>query len=454
MSSPEPAISVVMPVYNGAAYLERAVASVRRQSFPHWELLAVDDRSFDDSHGLLCRLAAGEPRLRVFQTLVNGGPSAARNVALRQARCGWIAYLDCDDEFYPDHLQRVHDSRERGDVLVFGYDLREERPGSPGFGQVRAYDPSPYHSLLMRQHIVVPLGVAHRRDLLDRSGLFEESLRRDEDSDLWRRFAQAGAAFTFLPAKSGLYHVRPDSQSRTQPPANVGLPSPPALVEVSTGGQRHYLRIAREEAWLVREVFERHEYGGLPRGLLRTPPLILDVGANVGAFALYAKLFYHRDAVIHCFEPFPPNVALLRENVSPLGGVHVHAVALGDADGERTLHLHRNNSGANSLMPGLIAAPAGRTAVPVRDAGRVWDDLRLEEVDLLKIDTEGCEVEILRSLGPRLRSVRVVLAEFHTGRDRRGIDAALPDHELFGIKFHEVRRGVVRYARGDLLPRG
>jgi hypothetical protein len=116
--------------------------------------------------------------------------------------------------------------RGRGDVLVFGYDLVEERPGHPGFGTTTPYDPRPHLARLPYENIVVPLGVVHRRDLLDRAGYFDESFGRhrdrEEDTDLWRRFAVAGAAFTFVPEKSGRYHVRADSLSRTRPLSTVG----------------------------------------------------------------------------------------------------------------------------------------------------------------------------------------------------------------------------------------
>lgn len=217
-----PAVSVVMPVYDGGRFLDRAVASLLAQTLAEWELLAVDDASTDDSHERLCRLAAADARVRVFRRAVNGGPAAARNDALRQARGELVAYLDCDDEFYPGYLQAAWEHRHRSEVLVFAYDQAEERPGHPEYGHVRSYDPRPHAARLFAVNIVVPLGVAHRRALLERVGLFDERLRYEEDWELWKRFACAGAAFTFVPARSGLYHVRGDSLARTaggSPPA-------------------------------------------------------------------------------------------------------------------------------------------------------------------------------------------------------------------------------------------
>lgn len=215
MSPDDPAISVVMPVRDGAGLLARAVASVRAQSFGRWELLVTDDGSTDQTPELLAAYAAADPRVRVFRHPASRGVSAARNTAIRAARADVVAYLDHDDEYYPDYLAAVDRWRGRGDVLVFAYDQVEERPGHPGFGTVRTYDPRAYYDQLPHRNIVVPLGVAHRRALFDRVGRFDEARVREEDADLWRRFARAGAAFAFVGERSGRYHVRPGSLSRS-----------------------------------------------------------------------------------------------------------------------------------------------------------------------------------------------------------------------------------------------
>jgi hypothetical protein len=65
-------------------------------------------------------------------------------------------------------------------------------------------------------NVATPLGVAHSRALLDRVGLFDERLSVEEDWDLWKRFHRAGVDFLYSDRKSGLYHVRTHSQSRTK----------------------------------------------------------------------------------------------------------------------------------------------------------------------------------------------------------------------------------------------
>jgi predicted AlkP superfamily phosphohydrolase/phosphomutase len=100
-------ISVVTPTHNRAELLERAVESVRRQSYGNWELLVVDDASDDDTWARLEKLAAGDARIRVFRFDEQRRSSAARNHALDNARGDVITYLDDDNRFDPDWLRAV-----------------------------------------------------------------------------------------------------------------------------------------------------------------------------------------------------------------------------------------------------------------------------------------------------------------------------------------------------------
>jgi GT2 family glycosyltransferase len=133
VTTPEnaPLVSVIMPVYNGMATLERAVRSVQAQTFADWELLVVDDCSTDGSREAVASWAAVDPRIRPLCSAENRGPGAARNLGLRSARGEFIAYLDGDDEYDPQYLEHVARLRDKGDVLVFGYDFVQDDGRSP-----------------------------------------------------------------------------------------------------------------------------------------------------------------------------------------------------------------------------------------------------------------------------------------------------------------------------------
>ena len=100
-------VSVVMPTRNRSDLVERAVESVRRQSYTNWELLIVDDASTDGTWTRLGKLAENDPRVRVFRFDEQGGSSRARNHALDRATGDVVAYLDDDNRFDPDWLRAV-----------------------------------------------------------------------------------------------------------------------------------------------------------------------------------------------------------------------------------------------------------------------------------------------------------------------------------------------------------
>ncbi len=98
-----PLFSVLMPSFQRAAFVERAVHSVRAQTCTDWELLVADDGSTDDTAARLVALARDEPRLRWWRH-PNQGQALARNGLLEHARGRWITFLDSDDALAPGHL--------------------------------------------------------------------------------------------------------------------------------------------------------------------------------------------------------------------------------------------------------------------------------------------------------------------------------------------------------------
>lgn len=149
-----PSISVIVPVYNGQATLERAIRSVLAQTFADWELLAVDDCSTDDSAAILARLSSADSRIRLLHTLENSGQCAARNLGVSHAQGEMICYLDQDDEYFPDYFATISQYREMGEVLMFNYDLvYDDSPET----QVATWEPGRHKELMFVQLVSTPL---------------------------------------------------------------------------------------------------------------------------------------------------------------------------------------------------------------------------------------------------------------------------------------------------------
>lgn len=102
--APSPRVSVVLPTYNRAHVMGRALRSVLTQDFSDFEVLVVDDASTDDTESVIHSF--GDSRVRYLREPRNGGPNAARNRGLREARGEFVAFLDSDDEWLPGKLTR------------------------------------------------------------------------------------------------------------------------------------------------------------------------------------------------------------------------------------------------------------------------------------------------------------------------------------------------------------
>jgi succinoglycan biosynthesis protein ExoO len=99
--------SVIIPAYDVSGIIERAIRSAAAQTLPPLEILVIDDCSTDNTVEIVKALGREIPSLRLLSTPANGGPSAARNVGLREAKADWIALLDADDAWKPGRLERL-----------------------------------------------------------------------------------------------------------------------------------------------------------------------------------------------------------------------------------------------------------------------------------------------------------------------------------------------------------
>lgn len=182
-------VSVIIPTYNRALLLPRAIISVIGQSFSDWELLVVDDGSTDDTAAVLQGFAH-EPRLRVLRSQ-NGGVSRARNWGIREARGEWISFLDSDDEWLADKLAKqlefaathpavsvIHGDEIwiRNGVRVNPMNKHRKRGGD-------------IYSDALKLCCVSPSTVMIRKDLFAEVGLFREDFPVCEDYDLWLRIS-------------------------------------------------------------------------------------------------------------------------------------------------------------------------------------------------------------------------------------------------------------------------
>ncbi|MCR5618495.1 MAG: glycosyltransferase [Lachnospiraceae bacterium] len=131
-------ISIIIPVYNAAEYLERSVGSVRNQTYQNLEIITVDDGSKDDSLNLLNSFALEDSRIRVISK-ENGGSSSARNAGLKAASGEYVGFIDADDYIEPDmyeNLAAILDEDQGADVSqILSCEEDEEGKQIKAFGE-------------------------------------------------------------------------------------------------------------------------------------------------------------------------------------------------------------------------------------------------------------------------------------------------------------------------------
>jgi len=189
-----PAVSIILPTYNRLTYLQEAVQSVLNQTAGDWELIVVDDGSTDESAAWLESL--GEPRVSVVREQHTGNRSALRNIGVERARAEWIAFLDSDDRWHPEKLQRqlaLHRANPRYRWSYTGYAFID----ATGSVLVLPATHKPWHARsgrILAREILLEANIALPSVMVDRgffreAGGFDETFFWAEDQELWFRLA-------------------------------------------------------------------------------------------------------------------------------------------------------------------------------------------------------------------------------------------------------------------------
>ncbi len=196
-----PRVSIIIPVYNGAATIERALKSVFDQTFTDYEVVVVDDGSTDDTPAVLAKYG---DKLRVVRQ-ANRGLPAARNAAIAASRGELLALIDHDDEWLPQKLEfAVAAMRaDPGAALLYSDMIVVNEAGEEfrwsQIGSDTAHAPT-MDEMLARIWPITPSTVVMRRDAFDRAGGFCEQLISAEDIHFWLLMREQGH-FIYLPEK-------------------------------------------------------------------------------------------------------------------------------------------------------------------------------------------------------------------------------------------------------------
>jgi glycosyltransferase involved in cell wall biosynthesis len=185
-----PTVSVVMPTFNRAKYLRAAIESVYAQTFGGWELVVVDDGSDGETRELLS--GQRDPRVTVVFGTHTGNPAAGRNRGIALARGRYVAFLDSDDQWHENKLERQLALMSAAPARRWSYTAVRRIDGS---GRVFAHEGwLPYSGEILEQVLSIRAQIATPTVMADLAfvrelGGFDEQMRFGEDYDLWARMA-------------------------------------------------------------------------------------------------------------------------------------------------------------------------------------------------------------------------------------------------------------------------
>ena len=206
-----PRISIITPAFNCAGMLTETIRSVRTQSFEDWEHIVVDDASSDQTCAVVEEIAARDGRVKLLRQERNEGPGAARNRGIEAASGRYIAFIDSDDLWFPQKLERQLAFMERtGTVLSYtNYDKISE-DGTRVVGHVQSPVSIDRSDLLRSNQIACSTAMY---DTAAAGRVYMPSIRKRQDWGLWLRLARAGFTAVNVGETLVRYRVRTNSVS-------------------------------------------------------------------------------------------------------------------------------------------------------------------------------------------------------------------------------------------------
>ncbi len=471
-------ISVIIPCYNAVDYLTNAVSSILKQRINGTEIIVVDDKSSDATLAVAGQLKQTTEHLSIIQQVANGGPAKARNVGLRQAKGEYVCFLDADDAYGEEVFATaipILDEQPWVHAVRFPIKLINcHREVSAK--QKRLMEQSAPSNIIVRRSIALAIG-----------GFPEGSAFRTKRAAEDYAFRTALHKWGIVTPTDGVYleyTVKRGSHFDLFLDASEGKPNPdinPADVTTVANGIQQYLWTVREqmraragigETQLLKwqsdgrkfdfEVFanrasKQHAvatltgktYPKIP--FLKNVERILDIGANIGASAIFFALTYP-NAQIVAVEPARQPFVLLIHNVSKHANVQVFNVGLYNVTAKRSIYVGRPDSVTNSVFRNALSSNS-EEEVQLVAADTFTRSIGLNRPDIIKIDTEGCEIPIINSIIQSFRNAKAVYVEYHSEEDRLKIDQLLCNtHVLFYGKIVGPHRGELVYVHNEAFP--
>jgi len=210
-----PTVCCIIPIFNGERFLEECIESVLKQTYPQIEIICVNDGSKDRSGEILRKYL---PRIQILEhpDTGNHGQAAAWNLGLEQTKAELIAFLDCDDKWYPNKIAEgveiFKENCEIGLIYSNGHAIDEKGMILYQLLPDRFKEENIRGRILLDCYIRGPSSTIVRRRIFEQTGLFREDLQ-SADHDMWVRIGEV-SKFRYLPMCLMGYRIHEGQQSK------------------------------------------------------------------------------------------------------------------------------------------------------------------------------------------------------------------------------------------------
>ncbi|WP_340064189.1 glycosyltransferase family 2 protein [Ascidiimonas aurantiaca] len=207
----QPLVSVIMPAYNAGKFIKDSITSVRNQTYTNWELIITDDASTDTTANLVKDFCIKDPRIQLLQLPGNFGAGMARNKAIEHAQGDFIAFLDADDLWVPEKLEKqlLFMQKKNIQVSFTSYNLISEK-GEPLFKTVEALPAIDIKKIKKANYIGNLTGMY---SVLALGKIYMPVIRKRQDWALWLYCIQKAGKAYGLQEVLASYRIRRESVS-------------------------------------------------------------------------------------------------------------------------------------------------------------------------------------------------------------------------------------------------
>lgn len=210
--SKKPLVSIITPVYNCEKLIEETINSVISQSYSNWEMILVDDCSLDKSFTVIQKYMKKDDRIKYFKLKENSGAAIARNKALKESKGRFIAYLDADDKWSKNKLEKqVNYMLENNYAFTCtDYEKIDEKGNSLKIVKIpKRVD----YNLFLRNTIIQTVGVMVDTNITGKDLLIMPNIRRRQDAATWCQLLKNGYDCYEVPEVLSYYRVVSNSLS-------------------------------------------------------------------------------------------------------------------------------------------------------------------------------------------------------------------------------------------------